>query len=320
MNFHPAASIFPLMQGAEYDALVADVAEHGQLEPIWLYEGKILDGRNRWRACADLGLVPEMREWNGDDPQSFVVSLNLHRRHLTREQRDDLIRTLRRNGAGYQKIADAVGVGIGTVHRATRDVELFQMEKLPGADGKYRPAQYTPRDPVLSPSVPHVSHNSGNNEWYTPPEYVEAARAVMGEIDLDPASSAIANRIVGATRFYTFEDDGLRHEWHGRVWMNPPYATGLIDRFTAKLAWHVKRGDVTEACVLVNNATETGWFNALLEVAACACFIRGRVKFIDTEGNPSGAPLQGQALLYMGSNVDGFTEACGQFGTILYAR
>ena len=168
--------------------------------------------------------------------------------------------------------------------------------------------------------TPHVSHNSGNNEWYTPPEYIEAAREVMGGIDLDPASSEIANGTVGAARFYTEEDDGLCHLWGGRVWLNPPYASNLIGSFTEKLAFHVRQGDVTEACVLVNNATETGWFNAILNVASCVCFIRSRVKFVDADGNPTGAPLQGQALLYIGDKVESFAQACADFGTVLYAR
>jgi ParB family chromosome partitioning protein len=167
---------------------------------------------------------------------------------------------------------------------------------------------------------PHVSHNSGNNEWYTPPEYIKAARQVMGDIDLDPASSKIANQTVQAATFYTQEDDGLLHDWAGRVWMNPPYASHLIGLFVDKLAEHVHRGDITEACVLVNNATETGWFSVLLDVASCVCFIRSRVKFLDIEGKPSGAPLQGQAILYIGANVKGFTEAFASFGTVLYAR
>ncbi len=167
---------------------------------------------------------------------------------------------------------------------------------------------------------PHVSHNSGNNEWYTPPEYIEAARLVMGGIDLDPASSDKANEIVQAATYYTAEDDGLMHSWRGRVWMNPPYSADLIGEFCRQLQRSVMSERVSEACVLVNNATETDWFNALLSVSDALCLIRRRVKFIDVDGNPSGAPLQGQIVLYIGQNVSRFSSEFSKFGTVLYVE
>jgi len=167
---------------------------------------------------------------------------------------------------------------------------------------------------------PHVTFNSGNNEWYTPAEYIEAARRVMDGIDLDPASSDIANRTIGAAVYFTAEDDGLRYAWDGRIWMNPPYAGELIGKFTDKLSHHFLSGEITEAIVLVNNATETVWFQSLLVLASAVCFLKGRVKFIDMNGFPSGAPLQGQAILYLGNNPAAFNKEFLEFGVILYAR
>jgi len=171
-----------------------------------------------------------------------------------------------------------------------------------------------PDEPATEPMA-HVGRNSGDNEWYTPREYIDAARAVMGSIDLDPASSQEANAIVGADRFYTEQDDGLSLEWHGRVWMNPPYARPLIDEFCAKLAKSVHGGTV-EACVLVNNATETKWFHALAGVASGICFPRQRVRFWHPE-KTSATPLQGQACVYMGQNLEAFRREFHAFGFVV---
>lgn len=87
MGFHPLANIFPLLEGQAFDELVADIRAHGVREPIWLHDGQILDGRNRWRAAAEAGVECPSREYVGDSPAAFVVSLNLHRRHLSESQR-----------------------------------------------------------------------------------------------------------------------------------------------------------------------------------------------------------------------------------------
>ena len=168
-------------------------------------------------------------------------------------------------------------------------------------------------------NMAHVGHNSGENEWYTPPEYIEAARAVMGDIDLDPASSDIANEIVKATMYYTEESDGLSWDWEGRVWMNPPYAQPLITYFCDKLTTDLDKGFITEAITLTNNATETKWFRGMASRCAAVCHVTGRIRFIDADGNPGGAPLQGQMILYFGKNVEKFTDEFTQFGQVFYA-
>ena len=153
---------------------------------------------------------------------------------------------------------------------------------------------------------PHVAQNSGETEWYTPLEFIEAARAVMGGIDCDPASSLAANRIVKATKIYTVEQDGRGQEWGPRVFMNPPYSQPLIAEFSEAIASRIESGKVEEACVLVNNATETAWFQRMMVVATAVAFIKGRIQFLDMNGNPVRAPLQGQCVLYFGENKERF--------------
>lgn len=193
----------------------------------------------------------------------------------------------------WGKYCDDIGVDRSTIHR--------WLERY-----------FTPK------SLPHVANATGENEWYTPEEHIIAAREVMGSIDCDPASSSIANATVKAKKFYTQEDNGLDQKWADNVWLNPPYAQPLISEFSEKLISKFQAGEVKQAIVLVNNATETNWFQNMLVKSTAVCFIKGRVKFIDTEGNPGGSPLQGQAILYFGKNDKKFYEAYNQFGIILW--
>jgi len=87
VEFHEYANLFPLMEAEEFDTLVASVREHGLHEPIWLYEGKILDGRNRYLACLEAGVEPKFQQYEGDDPLAFSVLKNVHRRQLSASQR-----------------------------------------------------------------------------------------------------------------------------------------------------------------------------------------------------------------------------------------
>lgn len=168
---------------------------------------------------------------------------------------------------------------------------------------------------VAVPVRPHVANNSGNNEWYTPMPYAEAARRVLGRIDLDPASTDEANQVVKATRYYTIDDDGLAQAWQGNVYMNPPYSTDLIGKFGDKLLDHLSRGDVPSAIVLVNNATDTAWFHSMAAWANALCFPRGRIRFW-SPGGEIGAPLQGQAILYFGQDRSKFSAEFAEFGIV----
>jgi len=165
--------------------------------------------------------------------------------------------------------------------------------------------------------VPHVAHNSGENEWYTPPEYIEAVRDVLGEIDLDPASTKEANSVVAAKRFFDKKADGLSREWGGSVFMNPPYAQPLITDFCRKFLEELSAGRVSRGIVLVNNATETEWFQGLANMAAAICFPRGRVRFWSHQRES--APLQGQAFIYFGGARERFRKVFKEFGLTVYS-
>jgi ParB family transcriptional regulator, chromosome partitioning protein len=118
---------------------------------------------------------------------------------------------------------------------------------------------------------------TGNNEWYTPTEYIECARRVMNSIDLDPASNDIAQRTVKADRYFTVADDGLAQEWQGRVWLNPPYSQPQIQQFIEKLVAEYESGRMSEAILLVNNSTDAKWFQTAAAACSAICFTRGRI-------------------------------------------
>ena len=86
MEFHEIANLFPMMGVDEFEQLKEDIKQNGLIEPIVLYEDKILDGRNRWLACGEVGEKPRFNYYDGDQPVSFVISKNLHRRHLNKSQ------------------------------------------------------------------------------------------------------------------------------------------------------------------------------------------------------------------------------------------
>ena len=242
--------------------------------------------------------------------------------------------TSERSEVSNVAIARQVGVDEGTVRRA-RQAEIASrglepplapqaqgsqtdLNELVGVDQQVSTLpQYvaddlgegTEGDPDIDSRKPHITAATGRFEWYTPDWILGIARHTMGGIDLDPASCAAAQEHVQAARFYTMEEDGLEQPWYGRVWLNPPFAAGLIDRFAEKMASDVREGNVSEACWISNNATETVWFSEIASVAAAMFLPRGRVRFWAPEERPDSAPLQGQALVYMGPDVDMFAEA-----------
>lgn len=154
-----------------------------------------------------------------------------------------------------------------------------------------------------------------SDEWHTPAEYIEAAREVMGGIDLDPATSTTAQAVVRAMTYFTKADNGLDRPWAGRVWLNPPYSMPLVAYFVAKVIDEYGMGNISEAIVLVNNSSDTKWFHRLLEQYP-ACFTKGRVQFWHPEWK-SFQTRQGQTFFYLGQNAQRFVDVFSRFGVVV---
>ena len=190
-----------------------------------------------------------------------------------------------------------------------KDPEKYRRELL-GAE--YLAAQLAEPD--------HFRTNfSGNNEWHTPVEYIEMARKVLGQIDLDPASSVKAQKTVQAGEFYKFTSEainGLTLPWHGRVWLNPPYAPQAIAAFVARMCEEYESKHVSAAIMLTHNYTDSAWFQKAAKIASALCFPETRIRFQDPDGVPC-SPTQGQAFFYFGTNPVKFIAEFKSIGLIV---
>jgi phage N-6-adenine-methyltransferase len=202
----------------------------------------------------------------------------------------------------------------------TQSVKFQKLAKLPEEKFEIRVEHAIERVAAMTTSAPGLSRNGyiGENEWFTPPEWIERARTVLGEIDLDPASHVIAQETVRASKFYTIADDGLAQQWAGRVWMNPPYARAMLQPFVDKLLAAYAAGDVSAALILVHAYTDVSWFHSAARAAAAVCFPRRRIQFIAPSGEKC-AQMNSQAFFYFGRDERAFVRTFRPVGVIMRA-
>lgn len=216
-------------------------------------------------------------------------------------------------------IAESAKIGMGEALEYTgiRPDQVSRWRKHLKDKPKYRERLMSSarRKADLDAADNHRAEGSGENEWYTPAKYIEAARKVMGGIDLDPATSEAAQSAIQAEAYFTKVDDALTKKWHGRVWLNPPYSQPYILNFVQKLVSELCTANVSEAILLTHNYTDTAWFHQAEETALAICFTRGRVKFTDIDGEEC-APTQGQAFFYYGEDDVRFREVFSDFGFV----
>lgn len=157
-----------------------------------------------------------------------------------------------------------------------------------------------------------------SDSWFTPDIYLASVRAALGTITLDPFSDAKANEMVGADYFFDEESDGLTQNWKVApetcVFMNPPYSAGLVKQSCRRFIEAVHQQEISAGIILVNNATETKWFQHLLQEARAVCFTDHRISFWNADGKVTSNNTRGQAFFYFGAAPDMFCTHFAQHG------
>lgn len=175
-------------------------------------------------------------------------------------------------------------------------------------------------DADVSGQTGKTSDKRDKDDWQTPIEYVEAARTVMGSINLDPFSSVRANGDINADRFFTLTDDAYNITWAERgsktVWMNPPYSHGAANKATEKFLAEYDHGSFNQGIVLMNSATDTHWFHDMCKAADAICLTHGRIAFISGDKQMS-SNTKGQVFFYFGSRKPGFRKVFSQYGMVV---
>lgn len=321
------------MDDEALDELTASIAAHGQREPILLHlDGRILDGRNRHRACLAAGVEPVFRVFEGadDDALRLVVDLNSVRRHLTPSQKSVIAARLatyshggnRRAHQSPQMTQAEAAARVGVSERLVRDGKLVlehgdaeltsavaegilavrKAAEIIRAGGKER---------LLVSELHRLRRTSKSDEWRTPRHIIEMVTELFGTIDLDPASNSDGDPWVPAMTHFTKSQDGLAQPWRGRVFVNPPWSVQAHPTaWVRKLIAEVDAGNVQEAILLVPSRTNTEW-TALLN-AYLRCHVRGRLHFNDGPG----ASAFATALFYVGPQGHRFADVFSRIGDV----
>lgn len=160
-----------------------------------------------------------------------------------------------------------------------------------------------------------INQDSGNVEWYTPLEIIEAARKTLGRIELDPFSCAVANYTVCSLSYYSQEDgeDGWSLPWDGKkCWVNHPFSRENNANIADKVISEYMKG--AEIVMITFAATSEKWFRPLLSYPQC--FLYGRTNYLDQNRNKVKGVTKGSVVTYLGKDLSSFAEAFCDLGSI----
>ena len=157
-----------------------------------------------------------------------------------------------------------------------------------------------------------INQDSGNYEYYTPSSIIEAARATMGSIDLDPASSAKANQNVLAKHY--FDKFGEHQNWFGNVWLNHPFSRENNTVWIAKLVADYKQYSIKQACCITYASTSEKWFQPMLSYTQC--WLSPRTNYYLPDGTLKVGVTKGSVVTYLGPNKQAFYDNFKHLGKI----
>ncbi len=173
-----------------------------------------------------------------------------------------------------------------------------------------------------------IGEFDSNCEWYTPPQFIELARKVLGKIDLDPASNKVAQQWIKAEKYYTKENNGYAQKWSGNVWCNPPYGRDVNlaygDKKSTPVTYYwLKKGielyqkkEIKQIIFLVNRTGAT-WYKDIVINFNGLCEVTKRIAFYDSQGNPSTGARYYNDFLYLGNNAYKFEDVFCEIGRVI---
>lgn len=159
-----------------------------------------------------------------------------------------------------------------------------------------------------------INQDSGDFEYYTPIEIIEAARKTMGTIDLDPASSVLANKRIGASNIYTIEQNGLMLEWLGNIWLNHPFSRSGNKLWINKAVLEYDMGNAQNLICITYASTSEKWFQPLLKFPQC--FLSPRINYYLPDGTLKRGVTKGSVVTYLGKDKAKFAECFEGMGYI----
>lgn len=333
-------NLLPSSTPEEQETLEQSLLSDGCLEPlvVWREEKILLDGHQRYKICKKHEIPFKIVERSFPDRDAAIfaaLQIQLARRNLSLYDRGRLALRYKEKIAARAKGNQRCGQGgillsqnsakaidtraeianiAGISHDTMSKIERIEREAPPelkiraqNGDISINAAYNELRD-SKSGYLDNIM-SSDSDEWYTPPEIIDAVIVVLKKIDIDPCSNSHESPNVPAQTHFTKEDDGLTRPWMGRIFLNPPYGDE-IPKWIEKIKHEYEQGNITEAIVLVAARTETRWFNSINNFIWCA--ITGRLSF--SGQNSKGRAPFASAVFYIGNNPAKFISVFQKFG------